>query len=210
MKEDGVPQTSLTLLHRLKENENEAWERLVELYAPMIYGRFRKTWRFSEADSKSIGQDVFLAIARSIKTFDRQRVGSFRKWLRVVIDNKGKNLLAKQRGPSAAGGSGNQNALANVIDPISQSTTLDDTEQEMSERCTIMRQALRSVENEFSTRDLQIFWDVVVEGIDRGEIAKKLDVTTNVVYLVLSKIRKRLRQVYEDLLDNDLLGPDEE
>ncbi|MFT7633641.1 MAG: RNA polymerase sigma-70 factor (ECF subfamily) [Mariniblastus sp.] len=210
MNKEGKQQTSLTLLHRLKQNENEAWDRLVELYAPMIYGRYRNKWRFSEADSKSVGQDVFLAISRSIKNFERQRTGSFRKWLRVVIDSRGKNFVAKQRGPSAAGGSGNQNVLANVIDPLSQSITVDDTEQELSERCAIMRQALKSVENEFLTRDLQIFWDVIVEGKDCGDAAREKGVTTNVVYKALCKIKKRLRQVYEDLLDSDLLGPDEE
>ena len=35
-------QTSLTLLEQAAKNEKDAWERLVELYTPLIYCRCRR------------------------------------------------------------------------------------------------------------------------------------------------------------------------
>ena len=157
----------------------------------------------SAHESENIGQDVFTSVARKIKEFKRQRTGSFRKWVRIIIDNKCKDFLRKRQHTNPVGGSDARRVLANVAEDIEDSL---DPEAEATERALLMRQAMKAVENEFSKRDWELFWDVTVENKNRKDAATDLGVSDNVVYLAISRIRKRLREVYEDIIDDDFIA----
>lgn len=209
MKDENVnhsatsTRTSLTLLERVKRNESDAWSRFVDLYAPMIYGRCRKYWDLSPQDSENIGQDVFAAVARKVHEFKRQRTGSFRKWLRVITDNKCRDFLNGKQSAKASGGTAAREILEHVADDTEDAQ--NETIAEQSSRALIMRQAIAVVGNEFSNRDVQIFLRIVVDDHYRQDIAKEFNITDNTVYIVYSRVRKRLREVFEDLIDEDLL-----
>jgi RNA polymerase sigma-70 factor (ECF subfamily) len=175
---------------------------LVELYAPMIYSRCRRVHRLGPGEAENVGQEVFKAVARSVAKFRRQREGSFRKWLRVIIDNKCTDHFRKQN-VVAEGGSVAQQRFQAMPDPLA-SHEADEGNAELGEKATLMRQAMKLVQNEFSERDWKIFWDIAVEDKDRQDTAQKFLVSDNVVYLAISRIRKRLKLIYEDLLDDDI------
>lgn len=196
--------TSLSLLERVKHDENQAWESLVDLYAPIIYARCRSYWGLPAHESENIGQDVFASVARKIKEFQRERIGSFRKWIRVITDNKCRDFLRKQKLDFPVGGSEAKRKLEDLPEDIDDSISAED---EATERAILMRQAMKAVENEFSPRDWQLFWDVTVEDRNRQVVAADVGVSDNVVYLALSRIRKRLREVYVDLIDDEFLSP---
>src|SRR5437867_4186058 len=88
----GEPQastaTSNNLLERLKADDAEAWNRLVVLYAPLVYQWCRR-WDLRDQDIADILQDVFQAVATHIATFRKERAGdTFRGWLRTIARNK--------------------------------------------------------------------------------------------------------------------------
>ena len=197
--------TSLTLLESVKHNDKDAWHRLVELYAPMIYSRCRRRWQLSPSEAENISQEVFTSVVRKISEFQRQRSGSFRKWLNTITDNKTKDHLAKIQTAAAAGGTAARELIENVADPFDD----DENEQQLDGRCEVIQKAIQSVKNEFSERDIQIFWNVIVEGRYRSVVADDLGISPNTVYIVCSRIRKRLREIYEDLIDPDLLDDPE-
>ena len=194
--------TSVSLLQRIKRDENQAWESFVDLYAPLIYARCRRRWKLSAHESESIGQEVFASVARKIKDFQRERTGSFRKWIRVITDNKCKDYMRRQNVVVPAGGSEAQKFLANVPDELDGCL---ESEEDTTERAILMRQAMSAVENEFSQRDWQLFWDVTVENKQRQDVASCLGVSDNVVYLAISRIKKRLREIYVGLIDDELI-----
>ena len=202
-KNSDLESTNVTLLEQVRNNEGVAWEILVELYAPMIYSRCRHHWGLEPADAENVGQEVFKSIARSISSFRRKREGSFRKWLRVIIDNQCKDHFRKDNLAVAAGGTKAQVVIEAVADNI-DNEPLSDSQTEVGEKAILMRQAMKMVQDEFSTRDWKIFWDIAIEDKDRQDTAEKYEVTDNVVYLAISRIRKRLKIVFEDLLDDDI------
>src|SRR5688572_12396693 len=88
----GVPSTlafmnttSLSLLDRLKNAGEDAsdWRRLQDLYLPLI-----RLWLSrvpgvrDEADD--LAQEVLVVLVRELPSFERQRDGAFRAWLRKV------------------------------------------------------------------------------------------------------------------------------
>lgn len=207
-KADDLESTNVSLLARVRSNEGPAWEILVELYAPMIYSRCRYQWGLKPADAENVGQEVFKSVSRSISSFRRKREGSFRKWLRVIIDNKCRDHFRKTT-VVAEGGSHANDLLSRVVDEIDNVRLAEEESSELGEKAILMRQAMKMVQDEFSPRDWKIFWDIAVEDKDRQDTAKKYDVSDNVVYLAISRIRKRLKAVFEDLLDDDIYPNDE-
>ena len=200
----NIPETSLTLLEKAKLNESSAWERLVDLYAPYIYGRCRFRWNLNASDAENVGQEVFVAVARKLPDFDRKREGSFRKWIQIIADNKCRDFFRQNDGTVVVGGSEAKGILDNMSDDSGEEPSHSGAGLIENEDAWIMHQAMKSVQNEFSDRDWQIFVSVAIEDKDRQSVATEHGVTDNVVYLALSRIRKRIKHVVEDLSDEDL------
>ena len=193
--------TSLTLLEQATDNDSKAWQKLVDLYAPLVYMRCRNQWGFSAEDSLQIGQEVFIKVSSALGKFHRQRTGSFRRWLRTIVDNQCKDEKRKQQIALSAGGTNAWEALKNHAE---SEIDLDDQPSDQDERSTLMNQAAKLVEAETSSRDWKIFWRVTIDHSDRQLVAEEFEVTDNVVYLACSRIKKRLKATFQELLDDDL------
>ena len=204
---DGLESTNISLLARARSNEAPAWDVLVELYAPMIYSRCRYNWKLTPIDAENVGQEVFKAVFKSISRFRRKREGSFRKWLRVIVDNKCRDHFRKRSNDVVVGGDDAQQ-LINQVPEVEDGSLAESGDAELSEKAILMRQAMKMVEGEFSPRDWKIFWAITVEERNRQDTAEKFEVSDNVVYLALSRIRKRLKMAFEDLLDDDIYPAD--
>ena len=103
------PATSLSLLDRVKTRDREAWQRLVDVYAPLVYRWCRRTGVAAD-EAADVLQEVFLAVATHIGDFRRDRPGdSFSAWLRTITRNKIHDQLRRQKNePRARGGSSAQ------------------------------------------------------------------------------------------------------
>src|SRR5262249_21935918 len=79
--------TSRSLLERIKANDDAAWDRLIRLYAPLVY-RWCRRWDLPEQEIGDVLQEVFQAVATHISGFRREREGdTFRGWLRTIARN---------------------------------------------------------------------------------------------------------------------------
>jgi RNA polymerase sigma-70 factor, ECF subfamily len=76
-------ETSLSLLERLRYSpENEGWNRLVDLYTPLVRVWLRR-YDVQDSDANDLVQEVLLTVSREIGTFEhRGQSGAFRGWLR--------------------------------------------------------------------------------------------------------------------------------
>ena len=96
--------TSSSLIDRVKADEAGAWDRLVTLYAPLLYHWCRK-WKLQEEDLADVFQEVFKTLVTHIGGFRREREGdTFRGWLRTITRNKVLDHF-RMHGREADGGS---------------------------------------------------------------------------------------------------------
>ena len=98
--------TSLSLLNAVRTGSETAWQRLVDLYHPLVYSLCRR-WGLEEHDAENVGQEVFVAIYRGIGEFRREQSGdTFRGWVRRICRNKYVDWVRTvANAPQAVGGS---------------------------------------------------------------------------------------------------------
>ena len=196
---EGAQPTSLTLLQRVRANDQEAWRRLVHLYAPLV--RF---WAVRGgvplADSEDVVQEVFQAATGSLSQFRRDRPGdTFRGWLRGIT----RHLIAghfRRRADQAqaAGGTGALNELNEVAAPEMSPAEEDDPPQQLSE---LYRRAVELVRGEFEERSWRMFWQTAVEGRSPVDVAAEMGVTPAAVRKAKSRVLHRLKQEVGDVLE---------
>jgi RNA polymerase sigma-70 factor (ECF subfamily) len=195
----AVPQTtSLSLLGRVQANQAEAWQRLVDLYAPLVYHWCRR-WGLSPEDTADVFQEVFRSVAQHIAGFRRDRAGdTFRGWLRTITRNKVRDHFRQQEGrPQASGGTDAQRRLLAVPEALSP-------EEDPSETALLqqqLQQTLQRLRGEFEERTWQAFWNVQMEGRSASEVGAELNMTAGAVRKAKFRVLRRLREELGDLLE---------
>src|ERR1043166_771651 len=108
-------ETSPSLLARAHANQAGAWQRLVELYAPLVYHWCGRAGLGKE-DTADVFQEVFRAVSGPLGGFHRDGPGdSFRGWLRTITRNKIRDhFRGIQDEPLAAGGTDAQQRMQAV------------------------------------------------------------------------------------------------
>src|SRR5438045_2480430 len=97
--------TSISLLERLRlEPDAQAWQRLVEIYTPLIR-RWLGRYGLAEADREDLTQDVLAVVVRRLPQFEHNgRPGAFRTWLRLIVTHRLRDFWRARRcQPQAAG-----------------------------------------------------------------------------------------------------------
>ena len=101
MEADGS--TSRSLLLRVRDNDQDAWRRLVNLYAPLV-GHWFRVWGAAPDDVPDLMQEVFGAVARHLATYRPDQPGStFRGWLRTIARNKFLDHVRTRSTPAEGG-----------------------------------------------------------------------------------------------------------
>lgn len=187
--------TSFSLLERARRKDEEAWQRLVFLYSPLVTAWCGR-WHVRGQDAEDVSQEVFRAVASSLDVFRRDRPGdTFRGWLRGITRNKLlDNLRIRQRQPQAAGGTDAHLHLQQMPEP----ELPDDTEEDLR---GLYHRALDLVRVEFEPRTAEAFWRVAVAGHSPALIAAELGMTPAAVRKAKSRVLFRLRQEVGDLTE---------
>lgn len=196
---DSFGSTSPTLLARAKANDPLAWQRLVELYSPLIFYWCRGA-RLRAADAADIVQDVFHAVARSLERFEHETErGSFRGWLRRITSNKLRDhWRAHGAEPVAQGGSTVRQLLESAAEPVA----FDPDEPAGAEETgLLLERALSLFRTDFEEPTWQAFWGLVIEGRSAAELSDALGISVNAVYKAKARVLSRLRSELHALVE---------
>jgi RNA polymerase sigma-70 factor (ECF subfamily) len=187
--------TSRSLLARVHANDPAAWDRLVALYAPLIWHWCRKL-NLPHQDIADVFQEVFKAVAAHIPDFHRDRPGdTFRGWLRTITKNKvHDHFRLLQREPKATGGSEAQFRWSQIPE-----AAWDDDGPEADESYHLFHRALERIKTEFEERSWQAFWRVVVDGRSPQEVGQELAMSPGAVRVAKCRVLHRLRQELGDV-----------
>lgn len=194
-----MSETSPSLLERLRATPDSiAWQRLVEVYTPLIHGWLRRH-AVPPQDAEDLVQEVFSVVVRELPRFhyDPER-GSFRSWLRAVTVNRLLAFWRSRRGhPAAVGGSDPAALLEQLADPRSDLNRLWDQEHDRH----VARRLLELIQPEFEPTTWQAFQRTALDGVKPALVAAELGVSVNAVFIAKSRVLRRLRQELRGLID---------
>ncbi|MGL6095756.1 MAG: RNA polymerase sigma factor [Fimbriiglobus sp.] len=191
--------TSVTLLGRLRRPDASGtdWGRFEALYRPLIR-RWIGDIPGLGADADDITQEVFLVVAQELPGFDRQRVGSFRAWLRQVTVNRVRqSIRGRKRRPVAGLGAAGDEFLARLADPTSELTRQWDRDHDLH----VLTQVLELVRPDFEPTTWEAFLATAKAGRSPAAVAADLGLSVNAVMLAKSRVLKRLREEAQGFLE---------
>lgn len=191
---DTCDSTSLSLLKRACTHDADAWQRLSDLYVPLVY-RWACQAGLQESDAADIVPEVFQAIATRIHDFRHDRPGdSFRGWLYTITRNKVRDHF---RGvadrPGAEGGT---EAYAQLKELPEESSVEDISKQTVA----LAHRAAELMKVDFEPQSWQVFWRIVVQGHGPADVAGDLGMSIAAVYQAKSRVLRRLRHELSGLV----------
>ena len=191
-------ETSVSLLERLRDGSDpSSWQRLVDLYTPLIRGWLRRHG-LQDTDADDLVQEVLAVLAQELPAFEHRGAGAFRSWLRTMTVNRLRNFWrARQARPAAIGGSHLDHMLDQLEDPHSDLSRLWNHEHDQH----VVRRCLELIEPEFAPSTWQAFRRVTLDGADVDAVAAGLGLTPNAVFIAKSRVLSRLRQEVRGLVD---------
>ncbi|MEM6689050.1 MAG: sigma-70 family RNA polymerase sigma factor [Planctomycetota bacterium] len=184
---DDAP-TSPTLLVSIAEGEQEAWERFVRIYTPLVL-RWCQRSGVQESDAYDTTQNVMMAVNRSIERFEhRCHDGSFRAWLWGLCRNK----IADLRRGSSKGG-----VALGGTDAIDLFMNIPEHPPETSEDVSGLHlRVLEELRIGFSEQVWTAFWRSTIENDSAKDVAQDLGISVWAVYKARTRVLTRLRQEF--------------
>lgn len=188
--------TSLSLLGRAKSQDDDAWRQLVHLYGPLVQ-KWCRQFGLQDDDIADVFQETFRTVSKHIESFVPGRsVASFRSWLKTIVRTRTMDhFRANKRQVPGTGGTDALAQFAAVADPISEE------EESESEDGIVVQRAMEMIRPEFDPRNWAAFEEVALKGASAVEVAKKLGVEAQTIRQANYRIRRRLRLILQDLVE---------
>lgn len=183
--------TRTTLLLRVRDPaDSESWREFVLLYEPLLLS-FVRHRGLSEHDARDVVQDVFATLVRALPDFqlDRER-GRFRTWLWRVTHNAMVDWSRRRGRRAAAEEEARKDAEA------AEAPEVDELEAEWlaAHRRRVLEVVLKHVQSQSQERTWKCFELHILQGRSSAEVAGKLGITANSVYVNASRTLARVRQ----------------
>jgi RNA polymerase sigma-70 factor (ECF subfamily) len=189
-----MPETRISLLVRVRDpGDALAWGLFVGLYAPLIYGFFRRHG-LQDADAADLTQDVLARVSQGVRRldYDPER-GTFRGWLFTVVRNRWRAWAGRPQLPR-------QDVCLDE-----QATAEENRAWEDDYRRRLFSWASDQVRPTVAPTTWEAFSRTSVSGKESIEVARELGLSVAAVYMARSRVLARLK---EALREADGLGWD--
>lgn len=186
--------TSDTLLEKVRSGDSDSWDRLVQLYSPLVYAKLRKRG-LSDTDAADVSQEVFLKIHRSLDKFRRDPPElRFRKWLATIVRNAFLDFVkTEDKKVKAAGGTEMNQMLKETPDSIE-----DESFDRPGDDAQLVRRALKIIKDDFQSNTWKAFWMTSVDERPSREVADELGMTPAGVRKAKERVTVRLLETIKD------------
>lgn len=182
--------TRKSLLIRASDpNDHEAFEEFVYYYKNFINMVFAKLG-VCDSQSGDLRQELLLKLWKDIGKFDSERKNSnFRGWLSVVIRHEVYRFYRKNK---------RENEVLESIPLTSQNESEVDKLIEDEWKAYVTNLAVTKLKEHFDGSAMKIF-QMTLAGKNGSEIAEKLQIAENSVYVIRSRVKARFQSEVRQL-----------
>jgi len=189
----------MSLLQQLSSrSDTESWNRLAELYTPLLRGWLRRYDVLSSADVDDLVQEVLLTLAKEMPRFQPSAApGAFRSWLRTILVNRLRHFWrSRHNRPAAVGGSDFLKELEQLSDGGTQASRVWDSEHDHR----LMHRLLELVEPQFAPQTWLAFRRQALDGLGAEQVSAELNMPLHSVYAAKSRVLKALRTMADGFI----------
>ena len=184
--------TSRSLLLRVSDStDSAAWERFVELYAPMIHLWAMKQG-LRESDAADLVQDVLATLVTKLPEFQYDKSRRFRGWLYTITLNRARDWYRRKSNQQSTG----LELFAESIAGDAAESVFEENEYQQF----VVHRIREIMECEFEESTWKAFWLNVADGKSAPEVSGLLGMSENAVRLAKFRVLKRLRSEFDGLL----------
>ena len=197
MSEDKYLTRQTLLIRAQSGNDQDAWDEFVKFYKAFIYHILKKMNVRSKDDMDDLVQDVLLKLWKGLKSYDKSK-SKFRTWLSLITKNTViSHFRKKSVRPDLLGVESAE--LENKFSTYSESELEEIFENEWrAYLCTI---AYGNIQKLFTGNALEVF-KLSQEGMSSGDIAEKLGLTKESVYVLASRVKSKFAGEVKKLINN--------
>ncbi len=187
--------THESLLIRLRDGGDvAAWRRFDEIYRPMLY-RFALAQGLQHSDAEDVVQQSMAAVHQHIGSFEYDpNRGRFKGWLRTVVLNKVRDLVARHRE--------RQPASAELRRIEGEETTPQETFEHLWMQEHLWH-CLREVRGEVNEATYRAFIMYVVEQRPIEHVCRELGLEANHVYTIKWRLTEKVAGKMKALVGDD-------
>lgn len=193
--------TSLSLLENARNGDNEAWNRFVEVYTPLVYSNLRRL-RLSETDAADVSQEVFAKLVNKLDKFDATHPkATFRGWLATVVKNACiSHFRIENKSVKATGGTDMHQMLHQAPDEFDDEL-LDDEDflRTPSDDEMLIKKAIEVIKNDFEESTWNAFWMTAIEEKPSSEVAEELGKSNAAIRKSKQRVMDRLKETLADV-----------
>jgi RNA polymerase sigma-70 factor, ECF subfamily len=191
--------TSVSLLERLAQTgDNSDWQKLLFVYRPFIE-KVVSGYPALASEADDVAQDVMLVLMRELPVFQRQRMGSFRSWLRQVTVNQLRMALRKtRRGSPVQGADG---ATLDPVEELADPHSVESQQWDEEHDRVVMQRVFDLVKPTVQEKTWMAFERYVIHDEPAQKVADELGLSLNSVLLAKSRILRSMRLEAKGLVD---------
>ncbi len=190
--------TSASLIRRVKARDPEAWQRLSQLYGPLVY-RWTRQFGLQPNDAADVVQNVFFSVSRNVDRYSAEGpADSFRGWLWTITRNAVREFHRdKATRPHAVGGSDAHAQFQQISENLAKSDGIDSWNKS-SDSTILAHRALKLIQGDFESRTWQAFWRTTLDGQSATDVAEELGLSPKAVRQAKYRVLCRLREILSE------------
>ena len=213
--------TPSSFLDDLRNKKTEAWERFSILYGRLIL-YWLKNAGVSREERQDMLYDIGIIVMESIDHFHRQpHVGSFRSWLKKVVENTVHDRQRKYQEQSGAHGvyepdsSVIESPHSSVLQTILKQEEEDNKKSRpqstsphaLVEDNLFAKGLMQVLGTQFSQRDISIYYQLVYENKNATQVGQLMGLTSANVRKIRQRVNDYLKANFGELDDiRDILN----
>lgn len=197
-EQENPQSTQVSLLEGIRNQDPQAWQRLVELWTPFVYRYCRKRG-LSAQDTEDVTQTILVRVFQGLSSFRRDGRGQrLRYWIAAIMRNElAEHFRRVKRAPIASGGSDHQKWMDQQFEAEDASVDGDS----WCEPAQVLARALSSLRVTVQPNVWKAFELVEFRKLTAKEAASQLNMTEVGVRQAAFRIRQRLKIELDGMLD---------
>jgi RNA polymerase sigma factor (sigma-70 family) len=184
-----ITATNTCLLVGLRDMRNEqVWQEFCNRYCPVLVN-FGRRLGLSEQDAEDAAQETLISFSKGYRDglYDPEK-GRLRTWLLAIAGNRIRDM--HRRGEKNAGAGANTQLFDNLADDHSMSEAWEE-----EWRQAVLKACIAELRQQVEPVTLEAFELYALQGVAADEVARRLGISRNAVFLAKSRLLARLRDM---------------